>query len=402
MNVKPPVLHHHRHSATSPAAADEIDTIDDCIYLDYNATTPVDPRVVEAMTPYMTGAFGNPSSAHAFGRRARAAVDRARKQVTELLGCWQDEVIFTSGGSESNNTVIKGLAHARRHFGNHIITTQIEHPAVLNPLRFLERNGFAVTYLPVDRFGRVCPFAVEAALTSRTILITVMHANNETGTLQPIQEIAQIARAAGVLVHTDACQSAGKVPIDVKSLDVDALTLSGHKFYAPKGIGALYVRRGTALEPLVHGSAHECGRRAGTENVPSIVALGEACELARASLRHSAAHLRELRERLYHGLRQAFGARLHRNGHPHHCVPNTLNVSIDGWSGGDVLKAIPEVAASTGSACHAASVEPSPVLLAMGVSPDVAAGALRLSLGRWTTEAEIDRAVWLFGSRLLS
>jgi cysteine desulfurase len=373
------------------------------IYLDYNATTPVDPRVIRAMLPYFTEHFGNPSSAHAAGRAARAAVDRARRQIASMIGCAVDEVIFTSGGSESNNTALKGLAQARRHWGNHIITSQIEHPAILNPLRVLEGNGFTVTRLPVDQFGQVIPAEVERAITPETILISIMHANNEVGTIQPIAEIGRIAREHGVLFHTDACQSAGKIQIDVKAADVDALTISGHKLYAPKGIGVLYVRRGVTLEPLVHGSGHECGRRAGTENVPGIVALGEACALSQAELSGDApARLRSLRDRLWDGLRSIFGARVHRNGHtaPDRCVPGTLNISIDGLTGGEVLDLIPEIAASTGSACHSDSAEPSAVLVAMGVSPSIAAGAIRISLGRWTTTEQVERVLRLFRLRV--
>lgn len=371
------------------------------IYLDYNATTPVDPRVAEAMWPFVSERFGNPSSAHALGRAAKAAVDAARAQVAGLLGCRPDEIVFTGGGSESNNTAIKGVACPLREKGNHIITSQVEHPAVLNPLRFLERNGFAVTYLPVDRFGMVNVGDVERAITPRTILITIMHANNEVGTIEPIAEIGQIARERGVLFHTDAAQSVGKIQTRVDELNVDLLTIAGHKLYAPKGVGALYARRGVKFEPLIHGAGHESGRRAGTENVPYIVALGKACELAATEMETRQEHLLKLRDHFHDGLRKLFGDHLHLNGHPTERLPNTLNVSFEGRIGSEVLEALAEVAASTGSACHAGTHELSPVLRAMGVPERIGLGAVRFSLGQWTTKEEIDRVLGLFESKLL-
>jgi cysteine desulfurase len=371
------------------------------IYLDYNATTPVDPRVAEALWPFVAEHFGNPSSTHEFGRRAKAAVDSARAQVAGLLGCEADEIVFTSGGSESNNTAIKGLASALREKGNHIITLQVEHPAVLNPLRFLEHNGFTVTYLPVDHFGMVNVRDVEAAITPKTTLITIMHANNEVGTIEPVAAIGQIARSRGVLFHTDAAQSVGKIPTRVSELNVDLLTIAGHKLYAPKGVGALYVRRGVTFEPLIHGAGHESGRRAGTENVPHIVALGKACELAATELESRRAHLLKLRDYFHDGLKKLFGANLHLNGHPAERLPNTLNVSFEGRIGGEVLDALGEVAASTGSACHAGSHELSPVLKSMGVPERIGLGAVRFSLGRETTAEEIERVLRLFECRLL-
>jgi len=362
------------------------------IYLDYNATTPVDPRVFMAMRPYLEHHFGNPSSGHLFGREARAAVDHARGQVATLLAATPDEIIFTGGGSESDNHAIKGIAFSQRHRGNHIITSQIEHPAVLNTCRYLEaRHGFHVTYLPVDRYGRVDPATAAAAITDRTILITIMHANNETGTIQPIVEIAALAHRAGAFMHTDAAQSVGKIPVQVNDLNVDLLTVAGHKLYAPKGIGALYIRRGTPVDPLIHGAGHEYGQRAGTENVAAIAALGTACTLAAEHLEEQATRLRALRDQLYHALEQRAGP-IALSGHPEHRLPNTLHVCIPGVDGEAVLARTPEVAASTGSACHAGHTEPSPVLLAMGIDPALAAGALRLSLGRWSTAEEIDRA----------
>jgi cysteine desulfurase len=373
------------------------------IYLDYNATTPIAPEVAAAIRPFLEREFGNPSSAHPYGRRAHAAVEEARAQVASLLGCAPGEVVFTGGGSEANNHAIKGIAEALRDRGRcgaspHIITTAIEHPAVLQPCHYLERRGFQVTYLGVDEGGRVDPEAVREALTERTILVTVMHANNEVGTLEPIAEIAAIAHERGVLVHTDAAQSAGKIPTDVGALGVDLLSIAGHKLYAPKGIGALYVRAGIALEPLIHGAGHESGRRAGTENLLGIAGLGAACALARAELPEREARLRALRDRL----RDALGARvpgLARNGDPEQCLPNTLNVSFPSIAGDELLRRTPEIAASTGSACHAGHTEPSPVLKAMGLSDTRSLGAVRLSVGRETTIEEIDQASALLAAR---
>lgn len=362
------------------------------IYLDYNATTPVDPEVVAEMQPYFTAHFGNPSSAHAYGERARDAVDQARARVAALLGGHPDEVVFTGGGSEGNNLAIKGVAFAQRDRGRHIITTAVEHPAVLNTCRYLaERHGFQVTYLPVDRQGRVDPEDVQRAIGPDTILITVMAANNETGTLQPLQEIGALARRHGVIFHTDAAQAVGKIPLHVAELQVDLLTVVGHKLYAPKGVGALYVRRGVQLDPLIHGAGHEAGRRAGTENVPYVVGLGKACDLAWAHLPAEAERLSRLRDRLYASLQVRRGD-VHLNGDPEWRLPHTLNVSFAGVTGYDLLAAATGVAASTGSACHAGTPEPSPVLRAMGVPDAVAVGAVRLSLGRWTTGEEVDAA----------
>ncbi len=372
------------------------------IYLDYNATTPLDPAVIEAMRPYLEQHFGNPSSSHTYGQAAKDAVEQARTQVATLLGCAPDEVLFTSGGSESDNQAIKGIAFARRERGTHLITSQIEHPAVLNTCHYLEtRFGFQVTYLPVDQHCLVEPAAVEAAITPQTILITIMHANNEVGTLEPIAEIGRIARLHGIAFHTDAAQTVGKVPVNVDALGVDLLTVAGHKLYAPKGVGALYVRRGTALDPLIHGAGHEGGRRAGTENVPYAVALGTACALAAAQLSSQAERWRTLRERLLTGLEAHIGP-VKINGHPEHRLPNTLNICVPGVVGEEVLAHTPGVAASTGSACHAGLTEPSAVLLAMGIEPALALGALRLSLGRWTTEQEIDTAAVLLSKTILA
>lgn len=367
------------------------------IYLDYNATTPLDPVVVEAIVPYLREHFGNPSSDHAYGYRAHAAVVTARQQLAALLRAAPEEVVFTGGGSEANNLAIKGVAYALRERGDHLIATAVEHPAVLEPMRFLERQGYRVTIVPVDADGRVDPAAVAAAMTDRTILISIMHANNEVGTIQPVRAIAEAARARGVLVHTDAAQTVGKLPVDMGQLGVDLLTVAGHKLYAPKGIGALIVRGGTLLEPLIHGAGHEGGRRAGTENVPYIVGLGAAAALAAARLTEYGARVGALRDRLH----QALAARRPDavlNGHPVERLPNTLNLSFPGRNAAALLAAIrDQVACSTGSACHAGHAAPSPVLLAMGRDPGLAAAALRLSLGWGTTPDEVEAATQIIG-----
>ncbi len=366
------------------------------IYLDYNATTPIDPAVVEAMLPYLSIHFGNPSSSHTYGYVAQQALDSARTQVARLLGCTPSEITFTGGGSESDNLAIRGIALASRKRGNHIITQVTEHPAVLNTCRALERlHGFRVTYLPVDESGRVSPEAVEAAIDKETMLITVMHANNETGTLQPVSEIAEVAHRHGVLVHTDAAQSVGKLPTRIDELCVDLLTVAGHKLYAPKGIGALYIRHGLQLEPVIYGGGQESGRRAGTENVAYIVALGVACMLAQEQLAESQAHLQYLRDHLHELLEEYLPAHLNLNGHMSERLPNTLNVSMEGVVGEEVLALTPEIAGSTGSACHEGSTDPSPVLIAMGLSQERALGALRLTLGRWSTREDVERATRL-------
>lgn len=369
------------------------------IYLDYNATTPLDPAVLEAMLPYLQTHFGNPSSTHTYGKRAHDAVELARAQVAGFLGAQPDEIVFTGGGSEASNQALKGVVFAKLRgiFGRwardaHIITSTIEHPATLQPCEFLKRLGCRITQVPVDPQGRIEPVNVGRALERRTTLISIMHANNEVGTIQPIREIAAVARRAGVLVHTDAAQSAGKIPVNVAEFGVDLLSLAGHKLYAPKGVGALYVRRGVKLEPLIHGAGHEGGRRAGTENVPYIVALGKACELARLSLPQETQRLRQLRDRLWDRLASALGMRVVMNGHPEQRLPNTLNVNFVGHIGAELLQKVPEIAASTGSACHEGHVSVSPVLCAMRIPPELSRGAVRLSVGRFTTEEEVDRA----------
>jgi cysteine desulfurase len=378
------------------------------IYLDYNATTPLDPAVVEAMLPFLRHNFGNPSSSHVLGKQAHEAVEQARAQVAALLGAKPDEIVFTSGGTEASNHALKGPVYARlagtglarlfgRWFGRsaqspHLIISAVEHPATAQPAEFLRRLGCRVTVVPVDGQGLVDPDAVARALDRDTLLVSIMHSNNEVGTLQPIREISQHTRARGVLLHTDAAQSLGKVAVDVNDLGVDLLTVAGHKLYAPKGVGVLFVRQGVKLENLMHGAGHEAGRRAGTENVPYDVGLGMACVVARSSLPGATARLKGLREGLWERLRAGLGERIVLNGHPEKRLPNTLNVSFTGHVGAELLEKVPRLAASTGSACHEGKVSQSPVLCAMGVRPEIGKGAVRLTVGRFTTEAEIDEA----------
>lgn len=360
------------------------------IYLDYNATTPVDPAVVEAMLPYLTEQWGNPHSDHQLGAVAAAAVQTAREQVASLVGAAAGEIVFTSCASESINLAVKGVAFARGR--GHIITSGVEHPATLEACRYLERHfGFAVTFLPADGQGRVDPDAVRQALRPDTILITLLHAQNETGVIQPVEEVGRIAREAGVLFHVDAAQSCGKIPVDVSAIGCDLLTVAGHKLYAPKGVGALYVRSGVTLHPLIHGADYEGGRRAGTENVPYLVALGRAAEIAELKLATGEPRrLAALRDRLQEQLAAALPVRITGLGAPR--LPNTLHLLVEGMVGNDLLAAAPEVAASTGSACHAGVSEPSAVLLAMGLTPGEALGSIRLSVGRYTTQEEVDAA----------
>jgi len=363
------------------------------IYLDYNATTPHAPEVMVVMGPFLDGHFGNPSSTHRYGAVTRAAVVQARSQVAGLLNAKPDEIVFTSGGTESNNYAIRGAALAATQRGRHIITSQIEHPAVTEVCRQLETEGFEVTWLPVDGDGLVHVDEVEAAIRPDTILITLMHANNEVGTIQPIQAVGEIARGRGIIFHTDAAQSAGKIPTDVHELGVDLVTIAGHKLYAPKGIGALYIREGIALHPLIQGAGQEGGRRPGTENVLEIIGLGEACEVARRNLVMNMARMRESRDELEQGLRERI-ADVRVNGHPERRLPNTLSISIRGVNANEILAAIePYVAASAGAACHSGEVQISHVLRAMGVPVDWARGTLRLSTGRYTTREEAREAV---------
>ena len=362
------------------------------IYLDYNATTPIDPGVAEAMLPFIHEHFGNPSSSHIFGVTAKKAVEKARNQVAQLLHCKLDEVIFTSGGSEANNYAIKGAAFACRQKGNHIITSSIEHPAVLEVCRYLEEFGFRVTFLPVDAHGLVDPKQVEEAITLETILITIMHSNNEVGTVEPITEIAEIAHQRGILVHTDAAQSVGKIPVQLDSLGVDLLSIAGHKVYAPKGIGALYVRTGVKLQKLIHGANHEMGWRAGTENVIEIVGLGEACAMVDENLSLYGDHLTKMRNRLEGGLLKRFpGNRV--NGHPERRLPNTCSMSFKGFKANNILAELKGIAASAGAACHSDRVDVSSALKAMNVPLEYAMGTIRFSVGRFTTAEEIDQAI---------
>jgi len=365
------------------------------IYLDFNASTPIAPEAAEAMKLFLADHYGNPSSNHWAGIPAREAVERARAQVAGLLACRPEEVVFTSGGTESNNHALKGTFFALRNRGNHIITTQVEHPAIIEPCRFLEKLGADVTLLPVDGSGRVDPHDVRKAITKKTILITVMHANNEVGTIQPIAEISRVAREHGVLFHTDAAQSVGKISTRIADLSVDLMSVAGHKLYGPKGVGALYIRNGINLESFIHGAGHEAGRRAGTENVLLDVGLGAACELCEKRI--GMPEVRELRDFFWKRLRDSFGGQVVLNGHPTERLPNTLNVSFVNRQGYKVLAGLAGVAASTGSACHSDAVEISPVLRAMGVKPSIAMGAIRFSLGRDTKKEEIDYVVERLG-----
>ncbi|RJQ68212.1 MAG: cysteine desulfurase [Desulfobacteraceae bacterium] len=363
------------------------------IYLDYNGTTPHAPEVIEAMRPFLEIDFGNPSSSHWYGIKPRQAVETARRQVAGLLGCRPTELFFTSGGTESNNHAIRGMARALKHKGRHIVTSAFEHPAVLEVCRYLQTEGFDTTYVAVDGQGMVDPAAVEEAIRPDTILISIMHANNEVGTVQPIAAIASVARRHGIVMHTDAAQSLGKIPADVQELGVDLLSVAGHKLYAPKGIGALFVRQGITPEKFCFGAAQEKGRRAGTENVLSIVGLGTACEIAARDLAAHMAHMQTMRDRLHQGIAGRL-ADVRLNGHPDRRLPNTLSLSFKGLEADRLLEEIGlSVAASAGAACHAENIELSHVLAAMQVPLEWAKGTLRFSTGRMTTAQEIDRAV---------
>ena len=366
-----------------------MNSADDPIYLDHNATTPLLSEVVDAMLPYLQEHFGNPSSRHLYGRRTHDAIERARSDVAALINSRADEIIFTSGGTEANNLAIRGtnLSTSR----GRVVTSTVEHPATAGPVSWLERQGWDIVRVGVDAGGRADVRELDLAITSATALVTIMHSNNETGVLQPIQEAVRFARRAGACVHTDAAQSVGKVPIDVRAMDLDLLSIAGHKLYGPKGVGALFVRRGTDLEPLTLGAGHERGLRPGTENVASIVGLGAACAMAQRDLDQEAARVRALRDRLWGQLSQAI-PHLALNGHMENRLPNTLNVRFPGVSGEALLAATPQIAASTGSACHDGDESASAVLLAMGIPAAAALGSIRLTLGRATTESAIDRA----------
>lgn len=361
------------------------------IYLDYNATTPVDQEVAEAMRPFISEYFGNPSSTHSYGIKTKTAIENARRQVALMLNCEPSEIIFTSGGTESNNYAIKGIAYEHSKKGNHIITSSVEHPAVFEVCKYLENKGFEVTYLPVDEYGQVSVESLKTAIRDNTILISIMHANNEVGTIQAIAEISEIAKSEDIFFHTDAAQSAGKIETRVDKLGVDLLSIAGHKLYAPKGVGALYIRSGLSLEKLIHGADHEQNLRAGTENVLEIVGLGKACELVNNNLNEYMAHYKETRDYLYELLKGSFPD-LRLNGHPEKRLPNTLSVSFNGMEANTFISRLENVAASAGAACHAESIDVSAVLKAMKVPTKFAMGTIRFSTGRDTTREDIKRA----------
>jgi cysteine desulfurase len=364
------------------------------IYLDHNATTKVDQEVLMAMMPYLEEEFGNPSSGYLLGIRAKEGLERAREDVRLLLGCQNEEIVFTSGGSESNNMVLKGLINFMRPEKFHIITSAVEHPAILNPSLFLMELGVKVTILPVDHLCRVDPEAVKKAILPHTTLITIMLANNETGTLQPIKEISKIGREHGIPIHTDAAQAVGKMEVDVNDLGVDFLTVAGHKLYAPKGVGALYIRKGQELTPLIHGAGQEYGKRPGTENIILAAGLGAACRIAKKRLKSDNQNMETLRNRLQERLMKGLDDVV-LNGHPEKRLPNTLNIAVPGIEGGLILEGLPKIMASTGAACHDRTVKLSHVLSAMGVAPEIGMGALRFSVGRSTTSEEIEEAAGL-------
>jgi len=361
------------------------------IYLDYAATTPADTEVVKAMSPYFTDRFGNPSSIHSFGQEGKAAIEEARGKIASLLGARQEEIIFTSGGTESNNFTIKGVVYANSSKGNHIITSSIEHPCMIESCKFLEKNGFKVTYLPVDKDGLINPEDVKKAITPETILISIMHANNEIGTIEPIAEIGRIAQEQDIYFHTDAVQTFGHIPVNVDEFNVDLLSVSAHKLYGPKGVGALYVRKGTKMASFMHGGEQERRRRASTENVPGIVGFGKAAEIAKNSMNEEAKKLTILRDKLIRGIFEKI-ADIRLNGHPIRRLPNNVNVSIEFIEGESMLLNLDMegIAASTGSACSSSSLEASHVLLALGLLPELAHGSLRFTLGRYTEEEDVD------------
>ena len=362
------------------------------IYLDYNATTPIDPEVAESMLPYLNEYFGNPSSSHRIGMQAKRAVEKARNQIADLLNCQTYEIVFTSCGTESNNYAIKGTAFANRSRGNHIITSTIEHPAVTEVCKYLETQGFEITYIPVDEFGMVEPRDIETAITSKTTLITIMHANNEVGTIQPIEEIAEIAKKKKIIFHTDAAQSIGKITTQVDKLGVDLLSITGHKLYAPKGIGALYIQEEIQLEKFMHGGNQEQDLRAGTENVLEIVGLGKACEIAKRDLEKNKQIMKQTRDKLQEELFNELND-IKLNGHPKKRLPNTLNLSFKNLEADYILSTFKNVAASAGAACHATDITISPVLEAMNIPIEYAKGTIRFSTGKMTTNEEIEQAV---------
>jgi cysteine desulfurase len=360
------------------------------IYLDYAATTPTNPEVVKAMLPYFTEVFGNPSSIYSYGQEAREAIEKTRANIADFLGALEDEIIFTSGGTESDNSAINGIALANENKGNHIITSSIEHHAVLETCKFLQKRGFEITYLPVDGNGMIEPQGVKKAITGKTILISVMHANNEIGTIEPIEEIGKIAKEAGVYFHTDAVQTVGHIPVNVNELGVNLLSLSAHKLYGPKGVGILYVRKGTRIVPYMHGGDQEGRRRAGTENVPGIIGLGKAVEIARKEMTEEAKRLTSLRDQLVDGIKKQI-ENIRLNGHPTRRLPNNVNCSIEFIEGESILLNLDfeGICASTGSACSSSSLEASHVLLGIGCPHEMAHGSLRMTLGKWTTSEDI-------------
>jgi cysteine desulfurase len=364
------------------------------IYLDHAATTPTHPDVVKAMLPFFTDVFGNPSSVHSYGQEAKGAVEEARIKTAELIGARSEEIVFTSGGTEADNFALKGAAYANGHKGNHIITTSVEHHAVMEVCKFLGRRGFTITYLPVDEYGLVDPDDVRKAITAKTMLISIIHANNEVGAIEPISEIGKIAKEAEIYFHTDAVQAVGHIPVNVDKLKADLLSISAHKLYGPKGVGALYVRKGTKLISLLQGGEQEKRRRAGTENVPAIVGLGKAVELAGQEMDKEAERLAGFRDKLIIGLSEKID-HVHLNGHPTRRLPNNVCVSIDFVEGESMLLNLDleGICASTGSACSSASLEPSHVLLALGLSPEQAHGSLRFTLGRENSEADVERVL---------
>ncbi len=364
------------------------------IYLDYAATTPVHPDVVKAMLPYYTEKFGNPSSIYYYGQEAKEALEKARRIVADFIGAYEDEIVFTSGGSEADNFALEGIAFANDDKGNHIITSVIEHHAVSETCRFLEKRGFKVTYLPVDKDGLVDPEDIKKSITKKTVLVTIMHANNEIGTVQPIEEISKITKEAGVYFHTDAVQTVGHLPMNVNKIGIDLLAFSAHKFYGPKGVGVLYIRRGTKMVSFLHGGAQERNRRASTENVAGIVGLAKACEIAVAEIKGEAERLTVLRENLIKGLQQRIGE-IHLNGHPTKRLPNNVNISVQYVEGESMCLNLDleGICSSTGSACSSGSTEPSHVLLAIGLPANLAYGSLRFTMGKWTTPEEIQRVI---------
>ncbi len=364
------------------------------IYLDYAATTPTHPEVIAAMLPYFNDSFGNPSSIHSFGQEARAAIESARDKIATLIGARSEEIVFTSGGTEADNFALKGIAYANRNKGSHIVTSSIEHHAVMETCKSLERQGITVTYLPVDEYGLVDPDDVKKAITDKTILVSILHASNEIGTIEPIAEISRVVKGAGIYFHTDAVQTVGHIAVGVNELGVDLLSISGHKLYGPKGVGAIYIRKGTKLRPFMHGGEQERKRRAGTNNVPGIVGFGKAADIAQQEMSDEARQLTRLRDKLIQGLWGRID-HIRLNGHPLKRLPNNVNVSIDFVEGESMCLNLDleGIGTSTGSACTSSSLEPSHALLALGLSPEQAHGSLRLTLGKWTTDEEIERVL---------